>query len=348
MCFHKMCSHNVKPKSGQTEAGSRVSFNHKRRLSAGFTPSVQNNSIAGHNSSCRAEPLSLRREPQARIQRSLSTYNLVRDTKQQRGRSIINVESYPEPIRNLIPLSNYHSVPRWLTPSRRVSTHCSISSSNISDSELYDEQRTPEMIEDVSQDENGHTRDSLISSVDHQTEEQFDDLEYIASVPEELSDSMLDSRFDYHRSFFATRNSTPVQPPISSSGGFSETSDIEYREGPVTLFEFQDRLRSLYALPPVHKSGVKGAKWHNIHQLPTRTFKIRKSVEQSKSQNSCCVCMEDFDDDELLRTLPCLHFFHKKCIDKWLLQNSSCPICKFDILKITSPILEETHNFSFL
>ncbi|KAG4921763.1 hypothetical protein JHK82_050709 [Glycine max] len=35
----------------------------------------------------------------------------------------------------------------------------------------------------------------------------------------------------------------------------------------------------------------------------------------------------DFEDEEFVRTLPkCGHFFHLVCIDKWLVQQGSCPI----------------------
>jgi len=41
--------------------------------------------------------------------------------------------------------------------------------------------------------------------------------------------------------------------------------------------------------------------------------------------------VQDFEDEEFVRTLPkCGHFFHLVCIDKWLVQQGSCPICRIN------------------
>jgi hypothetical protein len=39
----------------------------------------------------------------------------------------------------------------------------------------------------------------------------------------------------------------------------------------------------------------------------------------------------EYEDGELLKTLPCLHSYHQECIDAWLGGHKLCPICKFDI-----------------
>lgn len=42
----------------------------------------------------------------------------------------------------------------------------------------------------------------------------------------------------------------------------------------------------------------------------------------------CTVCLEEWGEGDVLRTLPCRHFFHVKCIDRWLSRHGSCPICR--------------------
>lgn len=46
----------------------------------------------------------------------------------------------------------------------------------------------------------------------------------------------------------------------------------------------------------------------------------------------CMVCLETFQDNEELRVLPCLHRYHKACVDPWLARDRHCPVCKYDIM----------------
>jgi len=87
---------------------------------------------------------------------------------------------------------------------------------------------------------------------------------------------------------------------------------------------------------------TNGARFDQIDKLPTWKFKLKpkhsQEVEMSNNRKSCCICLDDFKHNDSLRTLQCLHFFHRKCIDKWLLKNRTCPICKFDITNSDSSL----------
>ncbi|XP_028767508.1 E3 ubiquitin-protein ligase At1g12760-like [Neltuma alba] len=53
----------------------------------------------------------------------------------------------------------------------------------------------------------------------------------------------------------------------------------------------------------------------------------------SEEDAECCICLSAYDDGVDLRELPCGHHFHCACVDKWLYINSTCPLCKYNILK---------------
>ena len=38
--------------------------------------------------------------------------------------------------------------------------------------------------------------------------------------------------------------------------------------------------------------------------------------------------LEDYKENEYKREIKCKHIYHKKCVDKWLKQDYSCPMCR--------------------
>lgn len=71
----------------------------------------------------------------------------------------------------------------------------------------------------------------------------------------------------------------------------------------------------------------KGAAAGTIAALPTQTVPAGGILGPEGEKLSCAVCLEEFVEGAELRSLPCLHKFHKDCIDKWLGQKACCPVC---------------------
>ncbi|CAF5087472.1 unnamed protein product [Rotaria magnacalcarata] len=47
----------------------------------------------------------------------------------------------------------------------------------------------------------------------------------------------------------------------------------------------------------------------------------------------CDICLNEYKANDKVRTIPCLHRFHTRCIDKWLKKSSKCPMCRSDLKK---------------
>lgn len=70
--------------------------------------------------------------------------------------------------------------------------------------------------------------------------------------------------------------------------------------------------------------------------------KLKSGDEETNSEsNMCAVCLESYKAGEVVTVLTCDHIFHKPCIEPWLLERRTCPMCKCDILKALG-VEEET------
>ncbi|KAF7646658.1 hypothetical protein LDENG_00184100 [Lucifuga dentata] len=90
-----------------------------------------------------------------------------------------------------------------------------------------------------------------------------------------------------------------------------------------------------------HQGAVRTKKTlsrREIQRFPTKTFQS----SQSAGNTQCQICFCDYTDGEKLRILPCFHDYHVQCIDRWLKENTTCPICRANMADSSS--LDIQHN----
>ncbi|XP_076129828.1 E3 ubiquitin-protein ligase RNF43 [Alosa pseudoharengus] len=107
----------------------------------------------------------------------------------------------------------------------------------------------------------------------------------------------------------------------------------------VMIFAFRYRCKSNRTWDSVHQQTVCA-----ISRLETRIYSSqgcsgsqrhqgsRGSGSSSNSSPVCAICLEEFLDGQDLRIISCAHEFHKECVDPWLLQHRTCPLCMHNIM----------------
>eukprot|EP01136_Pigoraptor_vietnamica_P002698 Opistho-1_new@31007 len=90
------------------------------------------------------------------------------------------------------------------------------------------------------------------------------------------------------------------------------------------------RRRQLSELARRNKRLANAAK-EVVKSLPVRRF-VASSHSEGCNAESCAICLDEYTAGQELRILPCQHEFCVACIDPWLLEHWTCPLCKLNIL----------------
>lgn len=70
----------------------------------------------------------------------------------------------------------------------------------------------------------------------------------------------------------------------------------------------------------------RGLSIEQLHQMTTLDVYHGSGID-------CAICQNQCVEGNIIRVLrSCQHSFHSVCIDRWLCTNSSCPVCRTDLL----------------
>jgi len=73
-----------------------------------------------------------------------------------------------------------------------------------------------------------------------------------------------------------------------------------------------------------------------LKRIPVKRWKRKKkrtndSNSGETEEETCVICFDPFKRNQHVRNLPCEHTFHRKCIDRWFSEKTTCPICRGDM-----------------
>ncbi|CAF0989933.1 unnamed protein product, partial [Didymodactylos carnosus] len=77
---------------------------------------------------------------------------------------------------------------------------------------------------------------------------------------------------------------------------------------------------------------------YEINQIPTGTFKNVNNF--TTEENTCSICFDTFEENQILHYYRCTHKFHKECSARWLLENNVCPICRVPPIEVERPAVQ--------
>ncbi|TRZ01030.1 hypothetical protein DNTS_034922 [Danionella cerebrum] len=117
-------------------------------------------------------------------------------------------------------------------------------------------------------------------------------------------------------------------------GAASPQENRGRQRAPVSLDETGSlpflRLAHFFLLNEEDDDQPRGLTKEQIDNLSMRNF------GENDALKTCSVCITEYAEGNKLRKLPCSHEYHVHCIDRWLSENSTCPICRRAVLVSTN------------
>ena len=68
---------------------------------------------------------------------------------------------------------------------------------------------------------------------------------------------------------------------------------------------------------------------YNPNDIEKKEIKYNNEIHNDRE---CTICLEEYEENNDLYQLQCGHYYHKECIDDWLLKHQTCPLCRLNLV----------------
>ncbi|XP_046321295.1 E3 ubiquitin-protein ligase RLIM-like [Marmota monax] len=223
-------------------------------------------------------------------------------SEQESMRSSVNTIRIPAPIANETTL--------WHMTEFDESSDLLDSDNQLEPSSLLLSQH---MEKEESQNERDDSCDSIISSSN--SDPSWDSRSSSPAISSSSSSYLSSSMIFEGNNEINVSSSSPSQPRQESQRTTPATSDKS---------DSWPFLAQFFILNEDHNQPT-GLTKQQIDDLAVR------NIEKDDTLKACSICLTEFRENNKIRILPCSHEYHILCIDRWLSEYSTCPVCRREL-----------------
>ncbi len=84
-----------------------------------------------------------------------------------------------------------------------------------------------------------------------------------------------------------------------------------------------------YSIPEMRNINMMINNVISENRIKDVTYEDIKKFSTRNIENSCPICMLDYNNSDIIIITHCLHYYHKKCLDFWIKNGHNfCPLCR--------------------
>ena len=142
-----------------------------------------------------------------------------------------------------------------------------------------------------------------------------------------------------------TRNTMPTtpSPPVHPLFNMNSTNTPTYNTEPTPVV---NRLRNveISLSEPFHSQLFNSI--FNPTETEEQSLSLSHLLENTElslyrangDENMCTICRTDIQENTIIRKINgCGHMFHHNCLDNWLKNHHTCPVCRHSLRTNTTP-----------
>ena len=83
----------------------------------------------------------------------------------------------------------------------------------------------------------------------------------------------------------------------------------------------------------------------NRNDIESREIELENNCYYSNEPKSCAICFNNLNNNDICRQINgCKHIFHDTCLNRWLYNHNTCPVCRLDLSANTNSNQVDNHN----
>lgn len=106
---------------------------------------------------------------------------------------------------------------------------------------------------------------------------------------------------------------------------------IIYYEAYLTISLFIGFLITIWIVYSRHQMEYQ-RKTHLIKNFKLDSIPFNQVIAWNQTDRECCICRNEFSNDDILANIYCGHLDHLDCMNEWTRRHKRCPRCQIDLL----------------